>query len=147
MALPLPFTITDPPEADAIQANFEAIKKEFPLSRKAMSVEAPHVVGSSGEPAFQGTWVNFNVATFTPLRFWKDAMGLVHIQGLVMNGVAGTTIFILPAGYRPGNGLLFATDSNTGHGRVDIAATGNVVHTSGGVGYFGLFLPPFKQEQ
>lgn len=152
MALPLPFTITADPatgnvDAEAVQANFEAIKKEFPLSRKDLKIEQPHVVGAAGEPAFQGTWANWNTSLFYGARFWKDTLGFVHIQGLVMNGAMPSTIFILPAGYRPSNGIIYATDTNTGHGRVDIAASGNVVAQSGGAGFFSIFIPPFKQEQ
>ena len=150
MALPLPFVITDPPDADAIQGNFDAIKKEFPLSRKAMSVEGVHVVGDAGEPAFQNSWVNFDTATFRGARFWKDPMGIVHIEGLVKNGAAApSTIFTLPAGYRPGNGLLFAVMANANvAARIDIAPTGNVVWQGGGTNAFlTLSGITFKQEQ
>lgn len=58
-------------------------------------------VGSGGgAPAFQNSWVNEDVTTYEPLKFWKDSLGMVHIQGLVKGG-AGVTIFTLPVGYRP----------------------------------------------
>jgi hypothetical protein len=146
MGLALPFTITDPVEPDSVQGNFLAIKDEFPLSRRHMSIETPHVVGAAGEPAFQGAWVNFDTATFRGARFWKDPMGLVHIEGLVKSGAIPSTIFILPAGYRPGSGLLYPVDTNTGHGRLDISPSGNLVAQSGGATYFTISVPPFKQE-
>lgn len=150
MTLPLPFVISDAHEAgiqaDDIQGNFDALKKSFPLTRKHMKIETPHIVGDSGEPAFQNSWVNFDTSTFRGARFWKDPMGIVHIEGLVKSGTVGTTIFTLPAGYRPGNGLMFPSITNSGVGRVDVAATGNVVHNSGGNTYFSINLS-FKQEQ
>lgn len=144
--LALPYTITDPPEADAIQANFEAIKKAHPFSRKDVKVEDPHIVGGADEPAFQGTWVNFDVATYRGLRFWKDPMGMVHVEGVVKSGAMPSTIIILPAGYRPGAPLAFAAHTNSGHGQVDVAATGNVVAQSGGNTLFAISIH-FKQEQ
>lgn len=142
----LPHTITDPPDGEAVQANFDAIKKSHPYSRKDLKIEDPHVVGNANEPVYQGTWVAYDTSTFYGARFWKDPMGLVHVQGLVKSGAVPSTVFILPAGYRPSNGLLFATDTNTGHGRFDIAATGNVVAQSGGNGYFSINAT-FRQEQ
>jgi hypothetical protein len=141
----LPFVITK--FAD-IQANFEALAKEFPLSRRHIKLESAHAVGSGApEPAFANSWVNYNTATHHGARFWKDAVGLVHIEGLVKDGTIGNPIFVLPAGYRPALGLVYPTDTNTGHGRVDIAPTGEVLPVSGGNTYFSISIPPFKQEQ
>jgi hypothetical protein len=153
MALPLPHVIVPQPEtgvpvdAEAIQANFDAIKKEFPLSRKDLKIETPHLVGGTDEPIFQGTWTNYSPGTFRALRFWKDPMGLVHIEGAVTGGAAApSTIFILPAKYRPGDGLTFVTHGNRAIATIDIAITGNVVLQSGSSTFVSLFLPPFKQE-
>ena len=50
-------------------------------------------------PAMQNGWVNIN------LRYYKDRDGIVHIEGLVSTpggkGPFNSTIFTLPAGYRP----------------------------------------------
>lgn len=151
LQLALPYTITadesgavDP---DAIQGNFDAIKKLFPLSRKVMKVMTPILVGSGGTaPAFANSWVNFDTTTFMPARFWKDPFDHVHVEGLIKSGTIGATAFVLPEGYRPGNGLLYATISNGALGRVDIGPTGNIVITSGNNAYVSIFLPPFKQE-
>ena len=149
MPLPLPFKVTDPPDPESIQANFDEIAKQFPFSRKHIKSETPHVVGDATTglgTTFQNGWVNYDPAAFYPARFWKDVNGDVHIQGLVKSGTVGTTIFVLPVGYRPGNGLGYPTDSNNAHGRVDIAPTGNVVAQAGSNVYFFINLPPFRQE-
>lgn len=143
MTLPLPYILGD--DDDPAQGNFDTIKKQFPLSRKHMKIEAPHAVGDAGEPAFSGTWVNYDTATFRGARFWKDPMGIVHIEGLIKSGTINTTAFVLPEGYRPGNALIFASDTSTGHGRLDVAVTGNVLPVSGGTGYFSINCN-FKQE-
>jgi len=149
MSLPMPYVIVateDGVDPEAIQGNFDKLKKEFPLSRKHMKIEEPHVVGDSGEPAFENSWVNYDTASFRGARFWKDPMGIVHIEGLVKSGTVAATIFTLPAGYRPSNGLLFVTITNGGIGRFDVASTGNVVAQSGSNGWFTINCS-FKQEQ
>ena len=150
MAIPLPHTITDPPDGEAVQANFDALKKAHPYSRKDLKIEDPHKVGDPNEPAFQNSWVNFDTATFHGARFWKDPTGMVHLEGLVKNGAAApSTIFTLPAGYRPSNGHMFAVvTGNPALGRVDVAATGNVVWQGGGTNVLlTLSGITFRQEQ
>jgi hypothetical protein len=143
MTLPLPYVLGT--DDDPIQGNFDQLKKQFPLSRKHMKIETPKNIGDAGQPAFQGTWVNYDTSLFQRARYWKDPMGIVHVEGLIKSGTINTTAFILPAGYRPGIALLFASDTNTGHGRLDVAATGNVLPVSGGTGYFTINCS-FKQE-
>lgn len=143
MTLPLPYVLGD--DDDPIQGNFDQVKKQFPLSRKHMKIETPHVVGDSGEPAFSGTWVNYDTSTYRGARFWKDPMGIVHVEGLIKDGTINTTAFVLPEGYRPGVALIWPAYTSTGVGRLDIAATGNVLPVSGGTGYFSINVS-FKQE-
>jgi hypothetical protein len=144
MPLPLPYSAFDD---EALEGNFDTIKKNFPLSRKHMRIEVPNVVGAADQPAFQGAWTNFDTATFHGARFWKDPMGIVHLEGLVKSGAVPSTIFILPAGYRPSNGHLFMVNSNGAVGRVDVASTGNVVAQAGNNAWFSLSGIHFKQEQ
>ena len=58
-----------------------------------------HNVGDVGEPAFQNSWVNRG-GTTRPARFRLDG-DVVRLEGAVSTGTNGTTIFTLPAGYRP----------------------------------------------
>ena len=146
MTLPLPYTITDPGDVEGIQGNFDEIKKQFPIARRNTKLEAPNVVGGADQPAFQNGWLNYDTTTYRGARFWKDTTGVVHIEGLVKSGTPNSVIFTLPAGYRPGSGLVFAVDSNSGHSRIDVAPTGEVKQVSGGQTYLSITLPPFKQE-
>lgn len=146
MTLPLPYKITDPADFEGIQANFDEIAKQFPISRRGIKIETPNLVGAPGQPTFANGWTNYDTNGWTPLRFWKDSSGMVTIEGLVRDGTANSVIFVLPEGYRPGRGLLFSQDSTTGHARVDVAPTGEVKQASGGQGSLSVNLS-FRQEQ
>lgn len=91
--------------------------------------EAPHVVGTPGEPAFanggQGdcVWSSLNDASpeysgYDPVSYFKDGFGIVHLSGIAvgLNGGGGDGLcksfgpgseledgipFRLPPGYRP----------------------------------------------
>lgn len=64
-------------------------------------VEALHLIGAGGEPAFQNGWSNRGGPAH-PAAFYKDR-GRVYLEGQIGGGTAtnGTIIFTLPAGYRP----------------------------------------------
>lgn len=152
MTLPLPYAF-DPNantvDPQAVQANFEAIALQFPLSKKSQALEAPHVPGNTGEPGFLNSWTNFDTTAYQAVRFWKDPMGLVHIEGVVKGGTPGSTsvVFTLPAGYRPGNGIIAASFSAAGTAaRIDIGPNGNVIVNIGSTTWTSLFIPPFRQE-
>ena len=57
---------------------------------------------------------------------WQP-VGIVHLRGLVKNGGTSSTIFTLPAGYRPNIRLLFLIEMNSNAvGRIDILPDGQV---------------------
>lgn len=90
----------------------ESTLGEVPAARNAMQLggqpaaayrpEPVRVIGAAGQPAFAPGWGPAG-GTVAP-GFYKDASGIVHLQGAVANGAAanGSVIFTLPAGYRPG---------------------------------------------
>lgn len=140
MALPLPFTIPGP-----VGGNFDEVAKQFPLRRRHMAVESAGSVGAAGQPAFQNGWVNFG-APWQGLRFWKDPMGLVHIEGLVKSGTVGAVpVFTLPAGFRPAANLGFATLSNGAFGSIAVLPNGEVQAAIGSNVSFSLNCS-FRQE-
>ena len=95
--------------------------------------EAWHYVGAASEPAFQNSWDNEG-GGLTALAFRIRESGIVDIQGVVSGGTANTTIFTLPAGYRPNvqvyvpvnESLISPTAS-----RLEITSSGNVRATPG----------------
>jgi hypothetical protein len=76
----------------------------------ASALPAPelHVIGAPGQPGFLGGAENLSAEggpfQFPPASFFKDHDGVVHLEGFVKAG-AGTIAFVLPPGYRPGNGM------------------------------------------
>jgi hypothetical protein len=91
--------------------------------------EAVHLVGASGEPALEHGCVNFNPPESQQAGFYKDPFGIVHLLGDVNGCTAGTSMFVLPAGFRPTSIQRFvvrgATD--TTDGTVRVAPSGEVV--------------------
>ena|ERR1700761_5660859 len=88
--------------------------------------EAIHFLGNPGEPGFGA-----GVAEVTPVGFYLDREGVVHLQGRVttMNEL-GALVATLPAGFRPG-----ADEAFFGTGRK--AGVGVWVFDSGVIDIFG----------
>lgn len=105
------------------ESNWTALSLSSELAEHTVSTENPHKVSASqigvytkeearGEfaaqiqeaekyPTLMNQWKN--AYTEQKARYWKDTLGMVHINGRVNLGIQtdGTTLFILPAGYRP----------------------------------------------
>lgn len=76
---------------------------------KFPGIESARIFGAAGQPAFTAPWVNFPGAR-SPL-FYKDSMGLIHMEGLILNTNGAVAIndqiaAALPAGYAP-SGTIF----------------------------------------
>ena len=106
--------------------NFRVSAAQLPL------LEALRVVGATGQPSFQNSWVAFGTSDDIP-GFYKDAWGIVHLTGTLKSGTVNTTMFTLPAGYRPQRALIFPVVNNGVFGAVTVAAvTGAVTQIAGG---------------
>jgi len=82
------------------------------LAKTISPAEPTHVVGTGGEPPFEGGSSNIQLAHYQHVGFFKDQEGIVHLEGLAVVGKGGPvpgTIFRLPPGFRPTSGtqLLF----------------------------------------
>ncbi|HEX8103975.1 MAG TPA: hypothetical protein VF533_15260 [Solirubrobacteraceae bacterium] len=66
-------------------------------------------------------------------RFYRDAFGVVHLEGLVSTAINAPTLFVLPAGSRPAASRVFATvgreigEQEAAAGRIDVKSDGRVV--------------------
>lgn len=80
-------------------------------------------------PTFTNSWGNYG-GGFNTAGYVKDAMGFVHLRGLVSSGSVAA-MFTLPSGYRPASACIFVcpcnhTASPPGNARVDVSAGGAV---------------------
>jgi hypothetical protein len=71
--------------------------------------EPIRLIGAPGQPGFEGGATNITEGelNFQQAGFYKDAFGIVHLEGLVKKG-SGPVIFTLPSGYRPASGTVQA---------------------------------------
>ena len=85
------------------------------LANALPPAEPVHLVGGPGEPPFESGSSGFPAEGglgFRPVGFYKDQLGIVHLQGIAKPGpVAPRFIFTLPPGYRPTPGKLYATET------------------------------------
>jgi hypothetical protein len=88
------------------------------------------VIGAAGAPAFANSWVNFG-STWAPAAYRKDAMGFVHLRGLVKSGTVNVAIFVLPVGFRPIGDLMFGVINDTGPGQGVVQQDGTVRQGAG----------------
>ncbi|MFC4089360.1 hypothetical protein [Micromonospora sp. GCM10011541] len=95
-------------------------------------------IGYTGEwiaPPLTGGWVWYQ-ATYEPPGYKMDPGGVVRLKGLIKSGTvddaAGSPVFTLPEGYRPGNRGLFSVNAggNT-MGRIDVLPDGRVAVAAG----------------
>lgn len=100
---------------------------------------------------YQNSWTTNDG---TPLGYFKDNFGLVHIRGSITGGSTanGTVIFTLPLGYRPQYKQHFVipayTNTTWGTCEILVNTDGTVALQSGsGVWYPHLYLPPFRAYQ
>jgi hypothetical protein len=87
-------------------------------------------------PTYAGSFVNAGGGRKAG-GYWRDHVGYVHLEGAVSGGaVAPTTIFTLPAGYRPtATQTFFVNNVSLGGGaQVQIASTGVVTLETGAAG-------------
>ena len=98
-------------------------------------------------PTLLSGWVNHGDG-FAPVKYWKGPDNMVHITGLIKNGVTseGTVIFTLPSGFRPGAKELFTVTQNNVIGRIDVNNNGNVLVVKAGAVFTSLVGISFLAE-
>jgi hypothetical protein len=78
-------------------------------------------------PSLQNGWVNYDTGSWNAAGYYKDAMGFVHLRGLVKSGtVAPAMIFTLAGGYRPGRQVIIAAIAGSGIADLRVTPSGDV---------------------
>lgn len=106
-------------------------------------IENWHEVGGIDEPPFLNNWINFNnVIAYNTCAFYLDPFGIVHLKGLLENGVSGSapsSIFLLPLKYRPSHIGMYNVIGDGTTARIDISNSGDIAIVSGsGAGFLSL---------
>ena len=76
-------------------------------------------------PSLLNSWVN--VGGQAAASYYRDAAGVVHIQGRISTGASGAIAFNLPAGFRPAGNLGFIAQASGGGAAVNIASSTGAV--------------------
>ena len=92
-------------------------------------------------PTLINGWVNYDLPRAVYYR--KDINGMVHIAGLVKNGV-NNTCFTLPIGFRPEMPIYFTSYSSTGYAKIVVLTTGEVKFQASSLVYTSLNIPLFE---
>lgn len=99
-------------------ANLKATLKSYFDTLYAATVSPSALTLASG-------WTDYG-APFQTAIYSKSINGWVSLGGLITgSGGAGTTLFTLPAGYRPANRRMFVVNSAGALGRLDIESNGD----------------------
>jgi hypothetical protein len=87
---------------------------------------------------FTNSWVNHTAVTQESAAFYRDALGIVHLKGLIKSGTITASAFTLPEGYRPPLTKRFACPSAGAFGQCDVGADGTVTPAVGNNANFDL---------
>lgn len=88
-------------------------------------------------PTLLNSWVNFG-SGYNPAGYYKDALGVVHLRGMLKNGTFAVPMFVLPAGYKPAYTETFVAISGGAVGFVNVGADGQIVPVAGINTFFSL---------
>ena len=124
--------------------NIESVTKMFSVASSL--AEKANKSSQVFTPSLVNGWTNFEQG-YETIKYWKDDLGIVHIQGAITAGTANV-MFILPAGYRPSGFLLVTVASvNSSSGwddfQVMIRPNGSVEVNTGIVGKTHVFSASF----
>lgn len=100
-------------------------------------------------PALINSWVNYG-GVYSTAGFYRDASGVVHLQGAIRSGTIGATAFTLPAGFRPAAAQAYAIPTGAAfatYGVVHVLSDGAVVVTVGSNTLVHLAGVTFRAEQ
>ena len=96
------------------------------LTAAEIRIAPEQLIGAPGEPAFGAGWKNAG-SGFQVAGFYRDEENVVHLRGGVALGGSTTTIFTLPAGYRPAATEEFSAVLDTaGSALILVTAAGDV---------------------
>lgn len=98
VTIPYNFFSGTPARAAEVNANFAAVKSA--VDDNDARITAITAAPAYTAPTFLTGWSNVG-AGWMPAGYTKDALGVVHLRGLIKKSGGTGNIFQLPTGYRP----------------------------------------------
>ena len=128
-------------------ANAYLIKRIDDLETRIALINVPPfpLPGPFIAPTLLNSWANYG-GGYNDAGYCKDALGIVHLRGLIKDGVVTSPAFLLPSDCRPSAQEAFATVANDLFARVDVLANGNVTPKVGSNVFFSLDGITFKAQ-
>ena len=117
---------TEKQERTDLNVAFDAIDDKF------TDVDGKFISESWITPTLGSDWVNYDAVNEAVAGYYKDSMGVVHLKGTLKGGLGSSTMWNLPAGYRPSERQRFATSINDSFSYVAIYTNGNIIPTAAG---------------
>lgn len=113
---------------------FQGIETKAPITATipTLTVIAPPWINVVGGVGYQNGYIDFGLAGFATTSFYKDALGYTVVRLAAKSGTNGTTVFTLPAGYRPLATLQLPASVDGNDGAIVISASGAIQAASGG---------------
>lgn len=114
-----------------------AMQSSPDLGSSSTATAIANTIGSTttANPYTAVTYTNSYVDFGSGLQasgYYKDACGIVHVVVNAKSGTAASSIFTLPAGYRPVAHNLVCADVDSALGYVKFASDGTVTPLAGG---------------
>ncbi|WP_373779853.1 BppU family phage baseplate upper protein [Jeotgalibaca porci] len=123
----------------------DANKPISTATQTALNLKANKVQEDWFVPTLTNGWVAWS-EDLTP-GYYKDEFGIVHLKGVVKNGVLGDSVFTLPSLYRPSKNKYFITCGDSNFSLVNVIITGQIQFTiPSGTGFRSLDGITFKAE-
>jgi len=124
--------------------NASALQGYGPDAFAPSSIESARVVGAPGEPPYTNGWAAIGTSE-GGVSFYKDSYGIVHLQGnATHSGASATSVFTLPAAYRPAVDLFFPGYGPAGVVSIDVEPNGAVTVFPTATTYIGLSSISFR---
>lgn len=122
----------DPPAPRDQQLLWVDPDESPPAIARDITMDSWHLIGATGEPAFQNSWANSAGASNPAAGFRKFPDGRVRLNGMMFGGASGSVAFTLPIGYRPPKDGQFTVNASGGLAQVTIWNDGTVRPTNVG---------------
>lgn len=95
-----------------IAANLNNMEDGIAANDSSLADKASITLENMISPTLINSWANDTSGNYDGAKYYKDTLGIVHIQGRITGGTMAQDAFALPSGYRPAKDQVFVLGSN-----------------------------------